>query len=74
MMAAPYHTHRRVLLGVPDGTPLCAECGEVHDRKGQRLCRKHHNAYQSEWKKEQARLAREAREFHVKKSVSGETK
>lgn len=74
MMAAPYHTHRRLVLGVPDGTPLCAECGKPHDRKGQRLCRKCHNTYQSRWRKEQAKDARKFREmFHVKKSVSGET-
>lgn len=75
MMAAPYHTHRRGLLGVPDGTPLCAECGKPHERKGQRHCRGCHNAYQRQWKADQARMAREYRKtFHVKKSVSGETK
>jgi len=71
-MTAPYHTHRRLLLGVPDGTPLCAKCGKPHDRKGQRLCREHHNEYQKEWKAEQMRLAREYRQtFHVKKTVTG---
>jgi hypothetical protein len=74
-MTVPYHTDRRHKLGIPDGTPLCAECGKPHDRKGQRLCREHHNAYQSQWKKDQAAMAREYRKsFHVKKSVSGETK
>jgi tRNA(Ile2) C34 agmatinyltransferase TiaS len=74
MMTAPYHTHRRVLLGVPDGTPLCAECGKAHERKGQRLCRPCHNTYQSQWKKDQAAMAREHRQmFHGKQTVSGET-
>lgn len=77
MMAAPYHTHRRALLGVPDGTPLCAECGQSHERKGQRLCRGCHNAYQRKWKADQMRMAREYRNarktFPVKKTVTGET-
>lgn len=72
--ASPYHTHRRVLAGVPDGTPLCAECHKPHERSGQRLCRPCHNAYQRKWKADQARMAREYRKsFPVKKTVSGET-
>lgn len=70
-MNAPYQTHRRRLLGVPDGTPLCAECGQSHERKGQRLCRKCHNAYQRQWKADQAKMAREFRRgFHGKQTVS----
>ena len=68
-MPAVYHTHKRVLAGVPDGTPLCAKCKKPHERKGQRLCRKCHNAYQRQWKADQAKMAREFR-FHGKQTVS----
>jgi protein gp37 len=74
-MNAPYHTHKRVLADVPDGTPLCAECKQPHDRKGQRHCRKCHAAYQRQWSTDQARMAREfrqkSRSFHGKQTVSG---
>jgi len=74
-MTMTYHTHKRVLAGVPDGTPLCAECGKPHDRKGQRHCRKCHAAYQRQWSADQAKMAREYRRqksvFHGKQTVSG---
>lgn len=73
-MAPTFQTRRRQTLGVPDGTPLCSECDQPHDRKGQRLCRKCHNAYQRRWRAEQMEMARKYRKtFHVKR-VSDETK
>lgn len=73
-MVATFQTRRRRVLGVPDGTPLCSECDQTHDRKGQRLCRSCHNAYQRQWKADQMRMAREYRKTFHMKHVSGETK
>jgi predicted amidophosphoribosyltransferase len=69
-----YNTHKRVLLDLPPGTPLCAKCKGPHERIGQRLCRDCHNAYQRGWKQKQARDAKAFREtFHMKQTVTGET-
>lgn len=73
-MTQTYHTHRRLVAGVPDGTPLCSECGAAHERKGQRHFLRCHADYQRKWAGEQRRNARAFREmFHGKQTVSGET-
>lgn len=38
----------------------CFNCGQPHERAGQRNCRDCHNAYQREWRKKFVRVPREA--------------